>query len=365
MLPYSETFVAAQGLHLPSWKAVFSGATEDRSGAGLLRDAETCILTQEIPVGLKSIAAFLFKRFGLVSRSWLAALRSRQPSLVHTHFGPDGLFMGLPLAKALGVPLVVTFHGFDITIDDPSSSYQKRRPRLFREATRIIAVSDYVRRRLIEHGCPAEKIVKHFIGIDLAHFTPLPEGTPRADIVFVGRLTEKKGCRYLIEAMLRLSAAGRKERLHMIGDGGLRRELEELARPLGERIVFHGKRGPDFVRDMVGKAAVFCAPSVTSQSGDAEGLGMVNLEAMALGTPVVSTFHTAIPEAVLHEKTGLLVPEKDVTALAAALTRCLEDESLSRMLGRNGIDHVRSHFDLHKQCATLETIYEGVVSPGR
>jgi glycosyltransferase involved in cell wall biosynthesis len=104
---------------------------------------------------------------------------------------------------------------------------------------------------------------------------------------------------------------------------------------------------------------------VTSRSGDAEGLGMVNLEAMALGTPVVSTFHTAIPEAVLHEKTGILVPEKDAPALAAALTRCLEDESLSRMLGRNGIEHVRSHFDLRKQCAVLESIYEDVVAGSR
>ena len=92
---------------------------------------------------------------------------------------------------------------------------------------------------------------------------------------------------------------------------------------------------------------------------------MVNLEAMALGTPVVSTFHTAIPEAVLHERTGILVPEKDARALAAALTRCLEDENLSRTLGRNGIEHVGSHFDLRKQCAALESIYEDVVSRSR
>jgi colanic acid/amylovoran biosynthesis glycosyltransferase len=365
MLPYSETFIAAQGRHLPSWKAVFSGATEDKSGAELLRGADVCTLSREVPSWRKSIDAFAFKRLGVVPGKWLSSLKSYRPELVHTHFGPDGLFMGLPLSRKLGVPLIVTFHGFDITIDDPSSPYQKNRGRLFREAERIIAVSDYIRRRLIEHGCPEEKITRHFIGIDLGHFTPLPEDTPREGVVFVGRLTEKKGCRYLIEAMHLLAENGSNETLHVIGDGALREELGRIAEPLGDRVVFHGRKGPDFVREMVGRAAVFCAPSVTSRSGDAEGLGMVNLEAMALGTPVVSTFHTAIPEAVIHEKTGILVAEKDVAELAAALSRCLGDADLSRTLGRNGIGHVRSNFDLRRQCAVLEGIYEGTVAAAR
>jgi len=131
---------------------------------------------------------------------------------------------------------------------------------------------------------------------------------------------------------------------------------------LGSHVIFHGSQSPDFVREMVGRAAVFCAPSVTGRNGDSEGLGMVNLEAMALGTPVVSTLHAAIPEAVIHEETGILVPEHDSEALAIALTRLLTDENLAQEFGQKGIAHVRRNFDLKTQCIKLESIYDELIA---
>jgi len=365
MLPYSETFIAAQGLHLPNWKVVFAGATEDRSGLNLLKGAKTCTLTNEVPRWKRGIAAFAFKRFGSIPALWVERLQTFKPSLIHVHFGPDALFMGIPLAKALGIPLVVTFHGFDITINDPQSRYQRERGRLFEHASRVIAVSDFIAEQLVKQGCPIEKIVRHYIGIDLQKFKPIEGYFERKDVVFVGRLTEKKGCRYLIDAMLKIATESKtNHHLHIIGDGTLKAELELQARPLGDRVVFHGRQDPDFVRTMMGRAAVFCAPSVTSRSGDAEGLGMVNLEAMAMRTPVVSTFHTAIPEAVIHEETGILVREADSGALAAALNRCLEQRDFACELGAKGLIHVRRNFDVRRQCAALETIYEASVNAG-
>ncbi len=364
MLPYSETFVAAQGNGLPTWKPVYVGATEDRSGLHLLQGAPTCILEHHVPGWLRPLATRAFKRFGIIPRSWLKALQSHRPSLIHAHFGPDALFMGIPLSKALGIPLVVTFHGFDIMIDAPGSRYQTKRHLLFQQAARVIAVSDFIANELARHGCPREKITRHYIGIDLDAFSPISGEFVRKDVVFVGRLTEKKGCEYLIRAMLQLAAGGCRQRLHIIGDGGLRHKLEEQARPLGEQVVFHGRQGPAAVREMVGRAAVFCVPSVTSRSGDAEGLGMVNLEAMALGTPVVSTYHTAIPEAVPHGQAGILVPEADPDALALALARFLNDPALARQFGENGIAHVRRSFDIRTQCQALEGIYESVLAAG-
>jgi colanic acid/amylovoran biosynthesis glycosyltransferase len=361
MLPYSETFVAAQGIHLERWRPVFAGATVEKSGLGLLKGAPTCILADEVPGWARAVCAGAFKKFGMVPGWWLGALRRHGPDLLHVHFGTDGLAMGLPLAARLGIPLVVTFHGYDITIDDPDGGYQKGRPRLFRDATKVIAVSDFIAGQLERRGCPREKIIRHYIGIDLEHFRPLDAGPERKDVVFVGRLTEKKGCRDLIEAMLILKAEGRGHHLHVIGDGALKEELAALAAPLGGLVTFHGRQGPDFVREKVGRAAVFCAPSVTSRSGDAEGLGMVNLEAMAMRTPVVSTFHTAIPEAVLHERTGILVAERDPPALARALARCLDDPALAESLGEAGLRHVREHFDIRKQCRLLEEIYDGAI----
>jgi len=362
MLPYSETFVAAPATYLTRWVPVFSGATLDKSGYSLLKDADACILSQNVFFPWRSLTTRLFKSRGWIPGRWLKALKSFRPKLIHVHFGPDALFMGVPLAKALNIPLVVTFHGFDITINKPESAYQKLRPQLFEKATKVIAVSRYIQNQLIAYGCPPEKIVTHYIGIDLEQFRPLEADTKRNDIVFTGRLTEKKGCRYLIEAVIRLHDSGLTPKLHLIGDGGLREELEKLASPLGSHVIFHGSQSPDFVREMVGRAAVFCAPSVTGRNGDSEGLGMVNLEAMALGTPVVSTLHAAIPEAVIHEETGILVPEHDSEALAIALTRLLTDENLAQEFGQKGIAHVRRNFDLKTQCIKLESIYDELIA---
>ncbi len=361
ILPYSETFIAAQGSNLPTWKPVYVGATLERSGADLLRGAVICVLEQHVPRWRRALTVAGFKRFGVVPRSWLTALRKHAPSLLHVHFGPDALAMGLPLAKALNIPLIVTFHGYDIMIDAPKSRYQINRHQLFKQASRVIAVSDFILEQLVRHGCPRTKITRHYIGIDLEKFQPIAGDFQRSDIVFVGRLTEKKGCRDLIEAVIRLAKEGVRPHLHIIGNGRLRNELQQLAQPLGDQVTFHGSQSPEFVREMVGHAAVFCAPSVTGSNGDAEGLGMVNLEAMALGTPVVSTFHTAIPEAVLHEQTGILVPEADPEALALALQRCLNDRNLSEQFSKNGIVHVRQIFDIRKQCEQLEAIYQSVL----
>jgi len=360
LLPYSETFIAAQGAHLPRWNAFYAGVTEERSGRKLLQDAATCILIHHVARWWRPIATTLFKRLGLVPPGWLRTLRSQRPQLVHAHFGPDALWMGLPLARALGLPLIVTFHGYDITIDAPHKRYQRHRRRLFQQASRVLAVSEFIAAQLVRHGCPPEKIVRHYIGIDLEQFTPPDDAIPRQDVVFVGRLAEKKGCKYLILAMLLLARQGHSHHLHIIGDGKLRRELEELAGPLGAAVSFHGRRNPDFVREMVGRAAVFCVPSVTCGNGDSEGLPMVILEALALRTPVVSTMHSGIPEAVLHEQTGILVPEADPEALAAALLRCLTDAPLARQFAINGLAHMQRSFDLRKQCRILEAIYDSV-----
>ena len=365
LLPYSETFIAAQGRFLSRWRACYAGVTEDRSGSMLLDGTAVRILSRYVAHWWRPFAVALFKRLGVVPGRWLRVLRGHGPRLVHAHFGPDALWMGLPLARALGLPLIVTIHGFDITVNAPRSRYQRHRRRLFEQADRVLAVSDFIAAQLVKHGCPPEKIITHYIGIDLEHFVAPDDAIPRQDVVFVGRLAEKKGCRYLILAMILLARRGHHHHLHILGDGKLRRELEELAQPLGNAVTFHGQCGPERVRERVGRAAVFCVPSVTGGNGDSEGLPMVNLEAMALRTPVVSTVHSGIPEAVLHEQTGILVPEADPEALAAALLRCLSDAPLARKFADNGLAHVRRHFDLRHQCRSLEAIYDAVAAPAQ
>jgi glycosyltransferase involved in cell wall biosynthesis len=226
-------------------------------------------------------------------------------------------------------------------------------------------VSDAIKQHAIRAGFPQEKLVVHYTGVDCTRFTPL-ESSQRdpALIVFVGRLVEKKGCEYLLRAvgMMRThSHLSTPARLVIIGDGPLRTDLEALSRVLNLDVQFLSAQPSEVVREWMGKARVLCNPSVTAADGDSEGFGMVFTEAQAMGTPVVSSHHGGIPEAVCDGKTGLLAPERDVPTLAAHLHRFLTDDAFWQSCSVRATAWVRQRFDLHKQTRQLENIYEEVV----
>jgi glycosyltransferase involved in cell wall biosynthesis len=150
--------------------------------------------------------------------------------------------------------------------------------------------------------------------------------------------------------------------LVIIGDGPLRPDYERRAAGLGVRCRFLGTQPPDAVRDWMGRAAVFCVPSVVAASGDAEGFGMVFIEAQAMGLPVVSTQSGGIAEAVRNGETGLLVAERDSGALAEAILQLLQDHNLWRRYSLAGRKHVVSHFNLDRQTSRLETIFEQLLA---
>jgi glycosyltransferase involved in cell wall biosynthesis len=113
---------------------------------------------------------------------------------------------------------------------------------------------------------------------------------------------------------------------------------------------------------MLQRATIFCAPSRTAKSGDSEGLGIVFLEAQAMGVPVVSSFHGGIPEAVIHGETGLLAPEGDYHTLAEHLQLLLRREDLRALYGARGIQWIREAFDIEMLTNGLEDIYEEILA---
>jgi glycosyltransferase involved in cell wall biosynthesis len=360
LLAYSETFIAGQGHALPSYEACFAGFRVDRSGLALLGSSR--VLLQQDHSGVPALSRLRLRLGAGVNRRWLEALDACRPRLLHAHFGPDGL-AALPIAERLGIPLVVTFHGFDITQDRPSTAgYRRGRPELFVKAAKIIAVSKYIRGKLIERGCPEDKIVHHRIGIDLERFRGDKRETPEPTILFVGRLVEKKGCIYLLEAARSLKEKFPTLRILIAGTGPLSEELDRFGRSHGLNVELLGSQPVDRVRGLLQSGWILCVPSIVARSGDAEGLGMVFLEAQALGTPVVSFATGGVPEAVAHGKTGLLAPERDVPTLAAYLGELLSDDAARREYGRRGIERVRELFDIRRQCAALEEIYDAAAS---
>jgi glycosyltransferase involved in cell wall biosynthesis len=295
------------------------------------------------------------------ANEWIERLREWKPRLVHAHFGYDG-FLALPLARRLGIPILVTFHGYDATLRSPASPaqavYLVMRKRVFRKADRVVAVSSFIRDEVIRAGCPADKVTVRYIGVDVDRFKPAGSREPL--ILFVGRLVEKKGCADLIDAMEDVIRAVPEAELVIVGDGPLRPDLQARAVSRGSSIRFLGHRSHDEVRAWLRRASVLCAPSRRTATGEAEGLPMAIIEALASGTPVVATRHAGIPEAVEHGRTGWLVEEGATGALAQALTRTLQDRDRWDEMSRLARERAVLHFSLARCTASLEDLYDEI-----
>jgi glycosyltransferase involved in cell wall biosynthesis len=148
--------------------------------------------------------------------------------------------------------------------------------------------------------------------------------------------------------------------LVVIGDGDQRRQLETEAQQSLLNYRFLGAQPPSVVKEWMRKARVFCVPSVTAPDGDAEGFGIVFAEAQACGLPVVSFATGGIAEAVAHGETGFLAPEGNWADLADYILLLLQSNETWERFSRAGRKRVEEHFDLRKQTAKLETIYQQV-----
>lgn len=356
-----ETFIHAPAHALTEFEPVFAGS---RRVPGLdLPNERTYTINQGDFVGRLQEAAF--KLFGFAPRL-TRPLSALNPVLLHAHHGANGL-RALPLARSLGIPLVVTFHGSDATATDLRNEkapfghrkYLARKQELQKGGTLFLAVSDFIRRKLLEQGFPEEKVKVHYTGVDTKKFQPVnTENDPV--ILFVGRLVKRKGPDYLIRAVAQVQEQLPATELVIIGDGPLRADLEKQARESLRRYRFLGLRSPEEVAAWLNRASVFCAPSVKMPSGEEEAFGMVYAEAMAMEKPVVAFDSGGISEVVSHGNTGFLSAERDSQALAEYLSLLLQNAALRRRFGVAGRERVVRYFDLDQQTRILETIYARV-----
>lgn len=346
----SETFVQAHAAGLRRYRPLVVGLEDKGNARPELLDRLVVASRAE------ALALQLGRGAALAER-----LRDATPALVHAHFATDGL-LALPLARALGVPLVTTLHGYDVSRSRGAMlasgrwswmRYALRRGLLMREGARFLAVSDAVRRRALAQGFPDQRTVTHYLGVDLDRFRPAPDAAEPGLVLHVGRLVEKKGTAVLIEAM----AAVPEAKLVVVGDGPERERLERLARG---RAAFLGALPPDEVAAWMRRAWLLAAPSITARDGDSEGLPTVIVEAAASGVPVVGTHHSGIPEAVIHGETGFLVTERDPAALASRLRELIATPRLRGDFALAARALAQARFDAARQSERLEALYDDV-----
>ena len=176
-------------------------------------------------------------------------------------------------------------------------------------------------------------------------------------VLAVARLIEKKGLQDLVAAcgLMRLRGVG--TRLEIVGDGPLRHPLEVAAARLGVDACFRGALPHEQVLELMQRATLFCLPCVVAADGDRDGLPTSVLEAMAVGLPVVTTAVNGLAEAVVHERTGLIVPQRDPSALADAIERLRSDPILAARLAAGGRRHVERDFSLERSAALLRSLF--------
>jgi colanic acid/amylovoran biosynthesis glycosyltransferase len=301
-----------------------------------------------------------------------AFIQHHRIRLIHAHFGTGGVEI-MSLAARLGIPLVVTFHGWDLKsaeelgprISPYERLYRKRLPRLLRQASEIISVSRSWSERLLMLGCPAEKVHTNYLGVDSKFFDGVRGEFDPMAIIFVGRLVRRKGVHTLLESVRILRERQVNAHLTIVGDGPELLQLQRTAAEWNLPVRFLGKKTQGEIRELLRKAAVLCAPSTTAGGEMSEALGLVLLEAQAMSVPVVATRNGGISETLEDGRTGYLVGQESPSALATALGRLLGDEALNRCFGQRARAFVCDRFDIDRCYRALEGIYDRVQARGR
>ncbi len=280
---------------------------------------------------------------------------------VHAHFATEPTTVARLAAKFAGVGYSFTAHAKDIFHED--ASHDDRWQKLC-DAAAVVTVSDFNREYLHEtFGAAADRVRRIYNGIDLEALPYTPPAERKPVIAAVGRLVEKKGFDVLIDACGRLADEGVEFTCQIVGTGDLERRLRDqiARRGLEGHVQMLGPRPQEEVFALVRHAAVLAVPCVVGKDGNRDGLPTVLLEAMALGTPCVSTDVTGIPEVIRHRQTGLLARQGDPQSLAEGLKELLHDSALRFRLAESARELVEQDFEIDRNTEAMREMFRSAV----
>ncbi len=316
------------------------------------------------PFSPKSIV-LLTKRLVIFFKSVAVAyeLKDSGIRLLHSHFAWLSAAGGMIVSQLLDLPFTITTHAFDI---------YSRKNDLFklttRAADRIVAISEYNKKVMLKLSSDlnAKQIEVIHCGIDLNSFQAADE-KPTINEIFqitsVGSLVEKKGHEYLIRSCKEMEVQEIDFQCVIVGSGELRQPLQTLIQNLNleDKVILAGAQVQPWVRDRLSKSDLFALACVVTDDGGRDGVPVAMMEALAIEVPVVSTSVSGIPELIRHEETGLLVPERDAKALAAAIARLAKDKPLRQKLARNGHTLVETEYNISKSATRLAGLFQQVI----
>lgn len=304
------------------------------------------------------------------------AKRAREGNLqhLHAHFAHGATRVTMLTSMLTGIPFSFSAHARDVYISTPHVLRERM------EAASFVATCTRANQEYLRGILPPEsrgKVLLGYHGINLAKFAP--DATPAAAapqpaandaplILSVGRLVQKKGFADLLRACDLLNRRGVSFRCRIIGGGPERKRLKAMISELslGDHVSLPGSCDQEEVLPAYHQATLFALPCRILKNGDRDGIPNVLLEAMGVGLPVVASAISGIPELVDDGRNGLLIPERDPEALAAALERLLADAPLRAQLGREARGTVERRFDRSENVRLLSDMFRdaGVALPG-
>jgi glycosyltransferase involved in cell wall biosynthesis len=369
LLSYSETFIKKQALALSGWTPILLGHKLQKKGLPLESLQVELLLPARTSV-LRRLVYFARRWMNKADPMGVATLKELNVDLVHAHFGTSAVDIW-PYARALNIPMLVTLHGFDINVYREvweAGQRGKRRKRYPQQLLALakeprvhfLAVSSAIQQRAIQYGIPPEKITVSYIGVDSESFTPsnIPLAERKSRILYVGRLVEKKGAGYLIDAFVKIKAAVPDAELVIVGKGPLEDVFKQQVKQLGlSDVHFLGALSNQDVKEQIDQARIFCLPSITAANGDAEGLPISILEAQASGVLVVTSSSGGVGDNLIDGKSCYTFPEKNSEDLARIAIDVLKNPVNHQSIIEYQIRLIADQFQL-KNCAyELERVY--------